>query len=96
MEGLLYLPMWSNVLIEIQRAPEHRRYCQSINREVKASLNHLRAIVKLLEEANLIEIIPKNKIKTINITEKGKKVVKNILDIKTELRLKYINESFSQ
>lgn len=86
MGELLHLPKWSNVLIGIYKTPEYKRYCQKINREVKASINHLRAIVRLLEEAKLIEIIPSRKIKRINMTEKGKRVVVNILNIKSELR----------
>ena len=86
MGGLLYFPKWSEILVEIYKAPERSRYCQKINREVKASLNHLRTIVRLLEEAKLIEIIPTRKIKKIIMTEKGKKVVVCILNIKSELR----------
>ena len=86
MGGLLYLPKWSEILVEIYKAPEHSRYCQKINREVKASINHLRTIVKSLEEAKLIEIIPTKKIKRINVTEKGKRIVVCILNIKSELR----------
>ena len=86
MERLLCLPKWTEVLIQIHKAPEHRRYCQRINREVKASINHLRAIVKLLEEANLIEIVPTKKINKIRLTEKGVRIAVNILNIKTQLR----------
>ena len=86
MGELLHLPKWSDVLIQIYKAPEYKRYCQKINRDVKASINHIRYIVKLLEEAKLIEIIPTRKIKKINMTEKGEKIAVCILNMKTELR----------
>jgi len=85
MEWLLNLPKWGDVLVEIYKAREHNRYCQRINREVKASINHLRAIVKMLEGAKLIEIVPTKKIKRINLTEKGESVATSIMKIKSEL-----------
>lgn len=92
MVELLHLPKWSDVLIEIYKAPEYKRYCQKINREVKASMNHLRTIVKLLAKEKLIEIIPTHKIHKINMTEKGERIVVCILNIKSELRQNNINK----
>lgn len=86
MVELLYLPKWSKIITEIYKTPEHYRYCQKINRGVKASLNHLRTVIKLLETAQLIEIVPTKKIKRINLTEKGKRVAVYILNIESEIR----------
>ena len=86
MRDPLYIPRWFTVLIEIYQAPDYMRYCQRLNREVKASINYLRAIVKLLEEKNLVEIIPTKNIHRIDVTEKGKRIAANILNITSELR----------
>lgn len=82
----LYLPRWNDVLVEISRTPNQYRYCQKLNRGIKASSNHIRAIVKLLEQNRLVEIIPSPKIKRIRLTEKGDRVTLYFLKIRTELR----------
>lgn len=79
-------PVWHDVIVKIYKTPEHKRYCQKISKEVKASINHLRTIVKLLKKAKLIEIMPTKKIKRIAMTDKGKRVAASILNIKSELR----------
>ncbi len=85
MTKLLSLPKWSDVLLGIYKIPESRRYCQKITREVKSSINHIRALVKTLEKAKLIKILPTKKIKRIYLTDKGKNVASAILDIKSEI-----------
>ena len=83
---MLQLPKWGDIIVELYKTHEPHRYCQRINRNVKASINHLRFTVKLLEKAKLIEIIPTKKIKRINLTKKGEIVAASILRIKSELR----------
>ena len=82
----LRMPRWGDVLVEIYKSEERYRYCEKLNRGVKGSRSHIREIVKLLEECNLIEIIPTKKIRKLALTEKGHKVTLAILTIRSELR----------
>ncbi|NQV14348.1 hypothetical protein HQ531_02735 [bacterium] len=84
----LYLPRWFEVLIAIQRASDRLNYSQKLNRQVMGSLTHLRAIVKLLEKYHLIEIQPDNKIKRIELTDRGRQISINIQHIQEQLRLR--------
>lgn len=83
---LLYFPRWSDVLLEIYKSPAHRRYCQRLNRRVKASMNHLRSIVRILEQDKLVEIVPTRKIKKIFLTQKGRRIAILFLKIRQELK----------
>ena len=85
MTNLLVLPKWFDVLIGIYKVPESRRYCQKITREVKSSINYIRATVRILEKAKLIRIIPTKKIKKIYLTAKGKNVLSSVLNIKSAI-----------
>ncbi len=85
MTHFLRLPKWNDVLLEIYRSPEKYRYCEKLNRSVKASLTHLREILHLLAANNLIEFIPSSKIKRIALTEKGKLVALLVMDVRTAL-----------
>ena len=85
MEKLIYLPKWSDVLIAIYKSPESKRYCQKIAHNVDSTNNHIRAIVKALEELKLVEIVPTKKIKQIYLTEKGKGVALALLNIKSAI-----------
>jgi Mn-dependent DtxR family transcriptional regulator len=80
------MPRWNNVLVGINNSMDQYSYCQRLSRQVKGSLTYLREIVKLLEENDLVEVIPSRKIKRLVLTEKGKKVTVSILNIKSELR----------
>ena len=82
----IYMPRWNDVLIELYKMPEHRRYCQRLFRAVNASANHVRTIVQELEAKGLVEIIPTKKIKRIHMTEKGTRVALSMIDIQSELR----------
>ena len=81
----LSLPKWSDVLIGLYLTSENKRYCQKLSRNVKASINHIRVLVKKLETAKLVKIIPTKKIKRIYLTEKGENVASAILAIKSEI-----------
>lgn len=85
MSQLLYLPKWFELLIKISNAPDHKRYSQKLHRELSMSINHLRAILKQMEEANIIEITPSKKIKWIVLTDKGKELAQAIQSIKSSL-----------
>ena len=80
------MPRWFAVLIEIYRAPDYRRYCERLNKDVKASMNYLRAIVKLLQAKKLVRIVPCKNIHRIDITEKGKRIAMHIIGITSELK----------
>ena len=82
----IYLPVWIEVLVHLHRAPDHKRYCQRLSREVDTSINHLRAVVRRLAEKNLVEIVSTKKIKRIIVTDKGKRVVVAVQSIKSELK----------
>lgn len=86
MSYLLFMPKWCIVLVEIHNSPMHRRYCQRLNRMIKGSMNHLRTIIKELENAQLIEINTTKKIKHIQITEKGKRIALGFQNIMSELK----------
>ena len=86
MSSSLYLPIWIEVLVELYKAPDYKRYCQRMNQEVKTSMTHLRAVVKRLSEKSLIEIVPTKKINRIIVTEKGKRIAVAVQNIKSELR----------
>ena len=86
MSSSLYLPVWIDVLVGLHKAPDHKRYCQKVVREVNTSMNHLRAVVRRLAEKNLVEIVSTKKIKRIIVTEKGKRVVVAVQSIKSELK----------
>lgn len=81
----LRLPKWNDVLLEIYRSPEKYRYCEKLNRSVKASLTHLREILHLLAVNNLIEILPSPKIKRIVLTEKGRRVALSVMEVRNAL-----------
>ena len=81
----LRIPRWHDVLLEIYKNTEKMSYCEKLNRRIKASLTHLREIVKLLAKHKLIKIVPSKKINLLAITEKGKRVASSILHLKTEL-----------
>lgn len=86
MNGAIYLPRWYDVLAQLYKLPEHKRYCQRLCRAVNASANHVRTIVRELEAKGLVEIIPTKKIKRIHMTDKGKRVALSMIDIQSELR----------
>ena len=79
-------PVWHDVIVEIRRLPEQQRYCQKVLRGLSGSAHHVREIVKLLAHSNLVEIIPKTKIKKIRITESGKRIADLIIQLRSELR----------
>lgn len=81
----LRLPRWNDVLLAIYKTRKENRYCERLNRNLKASRTHIRQIVKLLAQHNLIEIIETKKIKRLAITERGRKVIVAILQIRSEL-----------
>ena len=85
MSNPIFLPVWMEVLVQLHKAPDSRRYCQRICREVDTSMNHLRAIVKRLAEKRLIEITFTKKINRIVITDKGKRMATAFQQIKSEL-----------
>ncbi len=86
MSSSLYLPIWIEVLVELYKAPDYKRYCQRMNQEVKTSMTHLRAVVKRLSEKRLIEIVPTKKINRIIVTEKGKRIAVAVQAVKSELQ----------
>jgi len=85
MTSPIYLPVWVNVLIQLYKAPEYKRYCQKMIREIKTSSNHLRAIVRLLAKEELIVITPTKKINHITVTDKGKRIALHMINVKSEL-----------
>ncbi len=86
MSSSLYLPVWIDVLVELHKAPDYKRYCQKMGREVNISMNHIRAVVRRLAEKNLVEIVSTKKIKRIIVTEKGKRIAVAVQSIKSELK----------
>lgn len=82
----LRLPRWNDVLIAIYKAQQRKPYCQRLNREIRGSLTHLREIVKALADFQLIEVYQGKKTKHIMLTEKGRQVAENLLQIKDYLR----------
>ena len=81
----LTLPKWCDVLIVIYKTPESKRYCQKFTSNVDTTINHIREIVRVLQDAKLVEIKPTKKIKRIELTEKGKEVAQSIQKIKITL-----------
>ena len=86
MSSSLYLPIWIDVLVKLNKAPDYKRYCQRLSREVDTSINHLRAVVRRLAERNLVEIVATKKIKRIIVTAKGKRIAVAVQNIKSELK----------
>ena len=86
MSSSLYLPAWIDVLVELHKAPDYKRYCQKMGKDINTSMNHIRAVVRRLAEKNLVEIISTKKIKRIIVTEKGKRIALAMQSILTELR----------
>ena len=82
----LSLPRWHDVLLEIYKARETNRYCEKLNRKLQASLNHVREIVRLLADHNLIRIRLRRKVKQLLLTEKGARVALWVMNIKSELK----------
>ena len=81
----LRLPRWNDVLLAIYRCRDNSRYCEKLNRKVKASRTHLREIVKLLARQRLIRIVPGTKVKLLQLTSKGRRIAACILEIRSEL-----------
>lgn len=86
MKHLLYLPKWQEILFKINNTPENKRYSQKLVRELKMSINHLRAILKRLEQENIIQIFPTKKIKWIVLTGRGKELSNAVSSIKTSMK----------
>ena len=81
----LKMPRWNDVLLAIYKSREDCRYCEKLNRTVRASRTHIREIVKVLARHRLIEIIHTKKVKRLELTEKGRKIAAYILQIRSEL-----------
>ncbi len=81
----LKLPRWNEILIEIYKNKNNNKYSQKLNRNIKGSLSHLRAIVKKLEKRNIIKVTPNKNQKDLELTEKGEKIAIAVLTIKTAL-----------
>ena len=79
------MPRWHDVLVAIHRSRERNRYCEKLNRVVKGSRSHLRELVKQLTRLSLIEIQPTSKIKRLALTEKGRKIVVSIMEIRSQI-----------
>jgi len=79
-------------LLEIYRTEDRNRYCEKLNRRIKASLTHIREIVRLLAKHSLIQIKPNHKIKRLALTERGKRVAALLQEIKLELDKTMYNE----
>ena len=85
MSSSLYLPAWIDVLVQLHKAPDYKRYCQKVGKDINTSMNHIRAVVRRLAEKNLVEIIFTKKINRIVITDKGKRMATAFQQIKSEL-----------
>ena len=85
MSSSLYLPAWIDVLVQLHKAPDYKRYCQKVGKDINTSMNHIRAVVRRLAEKNLVEIIFTKKINRIVITDKGKRMAMASQQIKSEL-----------
>jgi len=94
-ESALRLPRWNHVLLEIYKCQDKPSYSQRLNRRLKASLTHIREIVKQLEACNLIEVQPKQKIKHLVLTDKGRRIAASLQEVKFELNGTIQNESVS-
>jgi predicted transcriptional regulator len=80
------MPRWTDVLLEIYKSPDTKRYCEKLNKRIHGSLTHIRDIVKLLAQYGFITITPEKKINKLELTEKGVIIIESILQIKLELR----------
>ncbi len=92
MNSDLRLPRWNHVLLEIYRCQDKPSYSQKLNRRLKASLTHIREIVKQLEEHDLIEIQPMHKIKCLVLTDRGRRIATSLQEVKCELNGTFQNE----
>ena len=81
----LSLPKWHDVLLAIYKARDSNRYCEKLNRKLQSSLTHVREIVRLLADHNLVAIQASQKVKQLDLTDKGRKVALWIMNIKSEL-----------
>jgi len=78
-------PRWHDVLLELRKSPDKERYCERLNRRVKASLTQVREIVRLLAQHDLIAIMPANKIKYLLLTDRGISVSGLLFEIRSVL-----------
>ena len=85
MENVLRLPRWIHVLLEIYKSQNKPSYCQRINRRLKASLSHIREIIKQLVTYKLVEIRPKHRIKRLVLTDRGRRIAASLQEIRYEL-----------
>lgn len=81
----LRMPRWNDVLLAIYKSRGSCRYCEKLNRTVRASRTHIREIVRTMALHKLIEVIHTNKIKRLELTEKGKKIAGYVMGIRAEL-----------
>jgi predicted transcriptional regulator len=81
----LTMPRWNDVLLAMYKSREDCRYCEKLNRTVRASRTHIREIIRAMARHGLIEIIESSKIKRLELTEKGKKIAAYVLGIRSEL-----------
>lgn len=85
MENFLRLPRWNQVLLEIYKSQNKPSYSQKLNRRLKASLTHIREIIKQLVAYKLVEVRPKHRIKRLVLTDRGRRVAASLQEIRYEL-----------
>ena len=81
------VPRWQQVLLAIYKSSEEHRYCERLNRIIRGSRSYLGRTVKRLAEQGLITIHPMSKIKWLSLTDKGKRVLHSIIEMRTHLNV---------
>jgi predicted transcriptional regulator len=85
MPSSIRLQRWNDVLIAISKARNRQCYCERLYKIIQCSRTHMREIVAQLLDENLIEITPSRKIKYLELTDKGKRVIDSLQTINSEL-----------
>ena len=81
----LRLMRWTDALLAIHRSKEPQCYCERLCRVIGCSRTHIRVIVKLLVENELVEIIPVKNVEKLCLTKKGRRVTMSLLALRSEL-----------
>ncbi len=78
-------PRWQVILLAVHRSPPHARYAERLIRQVKGSRTHLRAVIQRLITLELLQILPRGRVKELALTPKGVKVVATLHDLREHL-----------
>ena len=83
MSQAIYLPKWVELLIALYNTEKKYRYCGCLHRKTGITIRHIRNLVSDLEAIDFVVTYThkNNKIKLIDLTDRGKEIAVSFLKI---------------